>query len=130
FSWAATPWSWRSLVNGQRECELPQLGVGQSPRYGRPLGNVHAAPALVTSAARFADTAQENRMGTQDQNPNSQTQQPGTRQPGNPGEDEQSKRRSAKDKDTGNVPRSDDDVMDDEAEGTREDGAGSKSRNS
>jgi hypothetical protein len=65
-------------------------------------------------------------MGTQNQTPNSQTQQPGQRQPN---EDPKSKR-SMKEKDAGNVPQSDDDIMDEASEGTREDGAGPKSRNS
>jgi hypothetical protein len=66
-------------------------------------------------------------MGNQHQTPNSPTQQPGTRQPA---DDQQSKRAKSKEKDAGNVPKSDDDVMDEASEGTREDGAGPTSRNS
>ena len=67
-------------------------------------------------------------MGTQTQNPGSQTQQP-NRPAG--GQDEQrdrenDPRRTAKGKDAGNVPRSDDDVADEENQGTREDAAGGK----
>jgi hypothetical protein len=63
-------------------------------------------------------------MGNQQHTPNSQTQQPGTRQPSGAGEQ---RKRKVKAKDSGNVPRSDDDVVSEGNQGTREDGAGSNS---
>jgi hypothetical protein len=71
-------------------------------------------------------------MGTQNQNPSSQPQQPGTRQPGaeqNEERPDRSPKGSTKAKDAGNVPRSDDELTDEGNEGTREDGAGSNVRN-
>jgi len=68
-------------------------------------------------------------MGTQHQTPDSQTQQPGTRQPASSDEQRKSER-TAKTKDAGNVPRSDDDVVSEGDQGTREDGSGGKVRNS
>jgi hypothetical protein len=75
-------------------------------------------------------------MGTQNQTPSSQPQQPGTRQPGSSGQDEQrpdprsdrSAKASSKAKEAGNVPRSDDDLTDEGTEGTREDDADSDVR--
>jgi hypothetical protein len=74
-------------------------------------------------------------MGTQNQTPNSKTQQPGKRQPGTPGGDKQpdprsGSKRATKGKDAGNVPRSDDDMAGEADQGTREDGAGSSVRDS
>jgi hypothetical protein len=67
-------------------------------------------------------------MGNQPQTPQPQSQQqPGTRQPK---EDPKSKRATSKEKDAGNVPQSDDDVIDEGSEGSREDATGSRSRNS
>jgi hypothetical protein len=75
---------------------------------------------------------QEKSMGTQSQTPNSQTQQP--KRPGSADQDERQDRqaetqRTAKGKDAGNVPRSEDDVTEESDEGTREDAAGSNVRN-
>jgi hypothetical protein len=64
-------------------------------------------------------------MGTQNQTPNSQ--QPGKRPPA---EDPKGTRAKEKEKDAGNVPQSDDDVMDEASQGTREDATGPGSRNS
>lgn len=70
-------------------------------------------------------------MGNQQQTPNPQTQQPGTRQQSGGGEQRNRKsERTVKTKDGGNVPRSDDDLVSEGNQGTREDGAGSNIRNS
>jgi hypothetical protein len=63
-------------------------------------------------------------MGTQTQNPGQQPQQPGRR-------DRQSEdQRQTKGKDAGNVPRNDDEAIDDSSEeGTREDATGRDSHN-
>lgn len=70
-------------------------------------------------------------MGTQNQTPNSQSQQPGQRPSGTQDQErDQKSKRTAKD--TATPPRSDDDVADEGNQGTREDAAGSnvKNRNS
>ncbi|HVY81856.1 MAG TPA: hypothetical protein VG994_12790 [Steroidobacteraceae bacterium] len=61
-------------------------------------------------------------MGTQNQTPN--TQKPGSgAQPRDPKSEQR-----AKGKDAGNVPRTDDDVIDESNQGTREDAAGTDVR--
>ena len=72
-------------------------------------------------------------MGTQNQTPNSQTQQPN--RSGTPGKGDMERqggsKRSQKGQDAGNVARSDDDVLDEASrEGTREDAAGTRSGSS
>ena len=68
-------------------------------------------------------------MRYQQQTPNPQTQQPGTRQQSGGGDQRSRKsERTAKTKDSGYVPRSEDDLVSEGNQGTREDGAGSNSQ--
>jgi hypothetical protein len=71
-------------------------------------------------------------MGTQNQTPDSQTQQPNR---SGTGKDEMQRqggsKKGQKGQDAGNVARSDDDVLDEaSSEGTREDAAGTQSQSS
>lgn len=68
-------------------------------------------------------------MGSHNQTPNSQTRRPKT-PPGSERHNPRSERAAhSKDKDAGNVPRSDDDVASESNQGTREDELGSNAHN-
>jgi hypothetical protein len=111
----------------RRNTARGELGVGEN----RPEGGLQENGQPPRNGRWWIRShfTQENPMGTQNQPPNSPRQPSGTRQPGGSGQNEQQRDpKRTKAKDTGNVPRSDDDLMDEENQGTREDGAGSNAR--